>query len=92
MWALWRVLFCFGFLFRLQWSVLNVYLSLPVFDLDVPVVVSFPHFYLGDEKYHQDIDGVSPPVREEHQTYVDLNPVRNIFNPVMITLWSGQNS
>ncbi|XP_063066759.1 lysosome membrane protein 2-like [Engraulis encrasicolus] len=54
-------------------------LKVAVCKKDVPVVVSFPHFYLGDEKYHQDIDGVSPPVREEHQTYVDLNPTTGIL-------------
>uniref|UniRef100_A0A8C2JE22 Uncharacterized protein n=1 Tax=Cyprinus carpio TaxID=7962 RepID=A0A8C2JE22_CYPCA len=38
-----------------------------------PVVVSFPHFHLGDEKYAQAIDGISP-VHEHHQTFLDLNP------------------
>lgn len=40
-----------------------------------PVIVSFPHFYLGDRKYIQAIDGLSPN-QEDHQTYLDLNPVQ----------------
>lgn len=39
-----------------------------------PVVVSFPHFHLGDKKYADAIDGISP-VHEHHQTFLDLNPV-----------------
>lgn len=38
-----------------------------------PVVVSFPHFHLGDEKYANAIEGISP-VHERHQTFLDLNP------------------
>ncbi|KAF3849169.1 hypothetical protein F7725_015666 [Dissostichus mawsoni] len=38
-----------------------------------PVVASFPHFYLGEEKYVAAIEGMSPK-REHHQTYLDLNP------------------
>ncbi|XP_048021923.1 lysosome membrane protein 2-like [Megalobrama amblycephala] len=38
-----------------------------------PVVVSFPHFHLGDKKYANAIDGISP-VHEHHQTFLDLNP------------------
>uniref|UniRef100_A0A674C6G6 Lysosome membrane protein 2-like n=1 Tax=Salmo trutta TaxID=8032 RepID=A0A674C6G6_SALTR len=42
-----------------------------------PVVVSFPHFYLGKEKYTNAIEGLSP-VREHHQTYLDLNPTTGV--------------
>uniref|UniRef100_A0A8C1Y2N6 Lysosome membrane protein 2-like n=1 Tax=Cyprinus carpio TaxID=7962 RepID=A0A8C1Y2N6_CYPCA len=38
-----------------------------------PVVVSFPHFHLGAEKYAEAIDGISP-VHDRHQTFLDLNP------------------
>lgn len=41
-----------------------------------PVVASFPHFYLAEEKYAEAIEGMSPQ-REHHQTFLDLNPVRN---------------
>uniref|UniRef100_A0AAY4ERW3 Uncharacterized protein n=1 Tax=Denticeps clupeoides TaxID=299321 RepID=A0AAY4ERW3_9TELE len=43
----------------------------------VPVVVSFPHFYLGDEQYYGSISGLSPK-REHHQTYLDLNPTTGV--------------
>ncbi|CAB1351995.1 unnamed protein product, partial [Coregonus sp. 'balchen'] len=42
-----------------------------------PVVTSFPHFYLGDEKYSNAIEGLNP-VREHHQTYLDLNPTTGV--------------
>uniref|UniRef100_A0A672PXU7 Lysosome membrane protein 2-like n=1 Tax=Sinocyclocheilus grahami TaxID=75366 RepID=A0A672PXU7_SINGR len=42
-----------------------------------PVVVSFPHFHLGDEKYAKAIDGISP-VHEHHQTFLDLNPTMGV--------------
>uniref|UniRef100_A0A8C8IRW2 Uncharacterized protein n=1 Tax=Oncorhynchus tshawytscha TaxID=74940 RepID=A0A8C8IRW2_ONCTS len=42
-----------------------------------PVVMSFPHFYLGDEKYSNTIEGLDP-VREHHQTYLDLNPTTGV--------------
>ncbi|KAK5879060.1 hypothetical protein CesoFtcFv8_024405 [Champsocephalus esox] len=43
-----------------------------------PVVASFPHFYLGDEKYVAAIEGMSPK-REHHQTYLDLNPTTGVI-------------
>ncbi|XP_063745278.1 lysosome membrane protein 2-like isoform X2 [Eleginops maclovinus] len=43
-----------------------------------PVVASFPHFYLGDEKYVAAIEGMSPQ-REHHQTYLDLNPTTGVI-------------
>lgn len=42
-----------------------------------PVVVSFPHFHLGDEKYVQAVEGLSP-VHEQHQTFLDLNPTMGV--------------
>lgn len=53
-------------------------LQVAVCKKDVPVVVSFPHFYLGDAEYYGAIEGLSP-VREHHQTYVDLNPTTGIM-------------
>ncbi|XP_034402516.1 lysosome membrane protein 2-like isoform X2 [Cyclopterus lumpus] len=43
-----------------------------------PVVASFPHFYLGDNKYVAAIDGMSPK-REHHQTFLDLNPTTGVI-------------
>uniref|UniRef100_A0A672QSG8 Lysosome membrane protein 2-like n=1 Tax=Sinocyclocheilus grahami TaxID=75366 RepID=A0A672QSG8_SINGR len=51
-----------------------------VFVLEVacaPVVVSFPHFHLGAEKYAKAIDGISP-VHKLHQTFLDLNPTLGV--------------
>ncbi|XP_068430555.1 lysosome membrane protein 2-like isoform X2 [Clinocottus analis] len=43
-----------------------------------PVVASFPHFYLADNKYVAAIDGMSPK-REHHQTFLDLNPTTGVI-------------
>ncbi|KAJ3605416.1 hypothetical protein NHX12_027463 [Muraenolepis orangiensis] len=42
-----------------------------------PVVASFPHFYLGDPKYVNAFEGLNP-VREDHQTFLDLNPTTGV--------------
>ncbi|KAM3599276.1 uncharacterized protein V6R79_002953 [Siganus canaliculatus] len=43
-----------------------------------PVVASFPHFHLADEKYVSAIEGMSPQ-REHHQTFLDLNPTTGVI-------------
>ncbi|XP_053266680.1 lysosome membrane protein 2 isoform X1 [Pleuronectes platessa] len=43
-----------------------------------PVVASFPHFYLGEERYVAAIKGMSPQ-REHHQTFLDLNPTTGVI-------------
>eukprot|EP00066_Takifugu_rubripes_P002988 XP_003965271.1 PREDICTED: lysosome membrane protein 2 isoform X1 [Takifugu rubripes] len=43
-----------------------------------PVVASFPHFHLADEKYVDAIKGMSPQ-REHHQTFLDLNPTTGVI-------------
>lgn len=43
-------------------------------SIGAPIVVSFPHFYQADEKYIEAIDGMNPN-KEEHEMYLDLNPV-----------------
>ncbi|XP_076139640.1 lysosome membrane protein 2 isoform X1 [Alosa pseudoharengus] len=53
-------------------------LKVDVCKKGVPVVVSFPHFYLGADDYINAIDGISP-VKEHHQTYLDLNPTTGII-------------
>lgn len=52
-------------------------LNVAVCRKGAPVVVSFPHFYLGDPKYANAIEGLSP-VHEQHQTYLDLNPTTGV--------------
>ncbi|XP_069026111.1 lysosome membrane protein 2-like isoform X1 [Embiotoca jacksoni] len=43
-----------------------------------PVVASFPHFYLADDKYVSAIEGMSPE-RTHHQTFLDLNPTTGVI-------------
>ncbi|KAM9338044.1 lysosome membrane protein 2-like isoform 2-T2 [Symphorus nematophorus] len=43
-----------------------------------PVVASFPHFHLAEDKYVAAIGGLSPQ-REHHQTYLDLNPTTGVI-------------
>lgn len=53
----------------------GIYIMLPSSPLlGAPVVASFPHFYLAEDKYVAAIGGMSPK-REHHQTFLDLNPV-----------------
>ncbi|KAL7836682.1 hypothetical protein AOLI_G00279660 [Acnodon oligacanthus] len=42
-----------------------------------PIVVSFPHFYQADRKYIDAIEGMNPN-KEEHETYLDLNPTTGV--------------
>ncbi|XP_076853930.1 lysosome membrane protein 2a [Brachyhypopomus gauderio] len=42
-----------------------------------PIVVSFPHFYQAERKYIDAIDGMNPN-KEEHETYLDLNPTTGV--------------
>lgn len=46
----------------------------PLLRQGAPVVVSFPHFYQADPKYINAVDGLNPN-KEEHETYLDLQPV-----------------
>ncbi|KAF5894663.1 lysosome membrane protein 2-like, partial [Clarias magur] len=41
------------------------------------VIISFPHFYLADQKYLDAIEGISP-VHEHHQTFLDVNPMTGV--------------
>ncbi|TKS84331.1 Lysosome membrane protein 2 85 kDa lysosomal membrane sialoglycoprotein [Collichthys lucidus] len=43
-----------------------------------PVVASFPHFHLGDSKYVDAVEGMSPQW-EDHQTFLDLNPTTGVI-------------
>lgn len=48
-----------------------------------PIVVSFPHFYQADPMYINAVDGLNPN-KEEHETYLDLQPVRPPFTTLQI--------
>ncbi|XP_060791558.1 lysosome membrane protein 2 [Neoarius graeffei] len=52
-------------------------LNVAVCRKGAPVIVSFPHFYLADDKYVNAIEGIKP-VHELHQTFLDLNPTTGI--------------
>ena len=41
-----------------------------------PILLSTPHFYMGDEKYSNAFIGVKPN-KEWHETHIDLEPVMN---------------
>lgn len=43
-----------------------------------PLIVSFPHFYSGDESLFQKIDGLTPQ-QDRHESYVDLHTVRRFI-------------
>lgn len=67
------MLFSFKTAICLVWLPVDVIFFLN--PLGAPVVASFPHFHLAEEKYVNAIKGMSPQW-EHHQTFLDLNPVR----------------
>lgn len=40
---------------------------------NAPIIVSQPHFYQGDQKYIDAIEGLHPS--EQHETFIDIEPV-----------------
>ncbi|CAD1479885.1 unnamed protein product [Heterotrigona itama] len=42
---------------------------------DSPVLLSFPHFYLGDPTLRDAVTGISPPIEDKHQFYIDVQPM-----------------
>ncbi|XP_053260372.1 lysosome membrane protein 2 isoform X1 [Podarcis raffonei] len=53
-------------------------LNISACNQGAPIFLSPPHFYLSDDKYVQDIDGMHPN-QEEHETYVDINPLTGVL-------------
>ena len=43
-------------------------------NFGMPMLTSFPHFYLGDKSLIEQIDGLNPQ-KELHESYIDLHPV-----------------
>ncbi|XP_055385357.1 scavenger receptor class B member 1-like isoform X2 [Condylostylus longicornis] len=41
---------------------------------DSPIMLSFPHFYLADDTFRTAVEGISPPEKEKHQFYLDVQP------------------
>lgn len=48
------------------------------FNLDSPILLSFPHFYMADQNIRTAVDGISPPEKEKHQFFIDVQPVSDI--------------
>lgn len=44
---------------------------------DIPVAVSFPHFYGGDPSLVENVNGISPD-KEKHESIVAIQPVMKI--------------
>ncbi|XP_059484365.1 scavenger receptor class B member 1 isoform X1 [Neocloeon triangulifer] len=41
---------------------------------DSPIMLSFPHFYQADPELLKMVDGISPPEKEKHQLFIDVQP------------------
>lgn len=52
-------------------------LNVSVCKEGAPIIMSSPHFYQADEKFAQDIFGMTPN-KEEHQTSIDINPLTGV--------------
>uniref|UniRef100_UPI00398E7663 lysosome membrane protein 2-like n=1 Tax=Pristiophorus japonicus TaxID=55135 RepID=UPI00398E7663 len=52
-------------------------LNISICRQGVPIFISSPHFYNGDQKLVSDIVGMEPNT-ETHQTYIDIEPVTGI--------------
>lgn len=50
---------------------------------DSPILLSFPHFYLGDDKVRTAVEGISPPDPSKHEFYIDVQPVSDdLLQPI----------
>ncbi len=46
--------------------------------IGLPIILSNPHFLFGDEKFLTDVDGISPPSLDLHNTLVYLEPLTGL--------------
>lgn len=53
----------------------TMYLILFIYKIGAPVVISWPHFYDGDESYVKQSVGLQPE-EAKHETFIVLEPVR----------------
>jgi scavenger receptor class B protein 1 len=42
---------------------------------DSPVLISFPHFYMADDSLRTAVEGVSPPEKDKHSFFIDVQPL-----------------
>lgn len=45
------------------------------FVIDSPILLSFPHFYMADPILREAVEGMTPPEKEKHQFFIDVQPV-----------------
>jgi hypothetical protein len=45
---------------------------------DSPVLLSFPHFYMGDPRLRAAVEGMDEPDPELHEFYLDVQPVSTL--------------
>lgn len=50
-------------------------LSIILLFVDSPILLSFPHFYMADQSLRTAVEGISPPEKEKHQFFIDVQPV-----------------
>ncbi|XP_007895114.2 lysosome membrane protein 2c [Callorhinchus milii] len=53
-------------------------LNVSVCRKGAPIILSSPHFYQADQKYIDDIEGMDPN-KENHETFLDINPLTGIL-------------
>lgn len=70
-----------------DWSLLDSCHVMNVCVLDSPIMLSFPHFYLADESLRVAVEGISPPDKEKHQFFIDVNPVCFNFSRFVGRVW-----
>lgn len=46
---------------------------------DSPVLLSFPHFYMGDPRLREAVLGMDEPDADRHEFYIDVQPVSDHF-------------
>lgn len=48
---------------------------------DSPVLLSFPHFYMGDPRLREAVNGMDAPDPDRHEFYIDVQPVSAMTSP-----------
>lgn len=54
---------------------------------DSPVLLSFPHFYMGDQRLRNAVQGMDEPDADRHEFYIDVQPVS-----IFVTITTRQYS
>lgn len=59
--------------------------NMSVCNYGSPLLTSFPHFYGAEESVQEQIDGLHPR-QEDHESYIDLHPVRRYQTEITIII------